>query len=50
MMVRARMAVPVPVALVAPRVTLEVPAAVGMPLIAPVAGLIERPAGSPVAL
>ena len=50
MMVRVRVAVPVPVTLVAPRVTLEVPAAVGMPLIAPVEGLTERPAGRPVAL
>ena len=46
-----RMAVPVPVALVAERVTLKVPAAtLGVPEIRPVVVLIERPLGRPVAL
>ena len=46
-----RMAVPVPVALVAERVTLKVPAAtLGVPEIRPVVVLIERPPGRPVAL
>ena len=48
--VRARVAVPVPVALVAPIVTLVVPVAVGVPLITPVEVLTERPAGSGDAL
>ena len=44
-------AVPVPVALVAERVTLKVPAAtLGVPEIRPVVVLIERPPGRPVAL
>ena len=46
-----RMAVPVPVALVAERVTLKVLAAtLGVPEIRPVVVLIERPLGRPVAL
>ena len=46
-----RMAVPVPVALVAVRVTLKVLAAtLGVPEIRPVVVLIERPLGRPVAL
>ena len=42
-------AVLVPPAFVAVRLTLEEPAAVGVPLIAPVAVLMLRPAGRPVA-
>ena len=46
-----RFAVPVPVALAAERVTVKVPAAtVGVPEMRPVEVLMERPAGSPVAL
>ena len=46
-----RMAVPVPVELVAVRVTLKVPAAtLGVPEISPVLVLMERPPGRPVAL
>ena len=46
-----RMAVPVPVALVAERVTLKVPAAtLGVPETTPVLELMERPPGRPVAL
>ena len=49
--VRTRVAVPVPVELVAERVTLKVPAAtLGVPEIRPVVVLIERPPGRPVAL
>ena len=45
------MAVPVPVVLVAERVTLKVPAAtLGVPEITPVLILMERPPGRPVAL
>ncbi len=43
-------AVPVPATLVAPIVTLVVPAAVGVPVINPVVELRLRPAGNPVAL
>ena len=50
LMVRLKVMVPVPPALVALRVTLEVPAVVGVPEIKPVAVLIDKPAGSPVAL
>ena len=39
-----------PVPSVAVTVTLDVPAVVGVPEIRPVAELIDRPAGSPVAL
>ncbi len=49
--VRTRVAVPVPVVLVAERVTLKVPAAtLGVPEIRPVVVLMERPPGRPVAL
>ena len=49
--VRVRFAVPAPVALAAERVTVKVPAAaVGVPEMRPVEVLMERPAGSPVAL
>ena len=48
---RTRVAVPVPVELVAVRVTRKVPAAtLGVPEIRPVVVLIERPPGRPVAL
>jgi hypothetical protein len=48
---RTRVAVPVPVALIAERVTLKVPAAtLGVPEITPVLVLMERPPGRPVAL
>ena len=51
LMVITRMAVLVPVALIAERVTLKVPAAtLGVPEIRPVVVLIERPPGRPVAL
>jgi hypothetical protein len=47
---RTRVAVPVPVELVAERVTLKVPAATfGVPEITPVLVLMERPPGRPVA-
>ena len=46
-----RVAVPVPVELVAERATLKVPAAtLGVPEIKPVDVLMERPPGRPVAL
>ena len=46
-----RVVVPVPVELVAERVTLKVPAAtLGVPEIKPVVVLMERPPGRPVAL
>jgi hypothetical protein len=48
--VSARVAVPVPEEFVAPIVTLEVPVAVGVPVIRPVVVLTDRPAGRPVAL
>ena len=48
-MVKVREALPVPAVLVALRVTVEVPAAVGVPEIKPVAVFIDRPAGKPVA-
>ena len=48
---RTSVAVPVPVELVAERVTLKVPAAtLGVPEISPVLVLMERPPGRPVAL
>jgi hypothetical protein len=48
---RTRVAVPVPVALVAERVTRKVPAAtLGVPEMRPVPVLIESPPGRPVAL
>jgi hypothetical protein len=49
-MVSVRVAWPVPLVLVAPRVTVEVAAAVGVPEISPVVALTDRPAGNPVAL
>ena len=49
--VRIIFAVPVPVALAAERVTAKVAAAtVGVPEMSPLVVLMERPAGSPVAL
>jgi hypothetical protein len=50
LIVRLRVAVPVPPALVALIVTLVVPLAVGVPVMAPVEVLTDNPAGSPVAL
>jgi hypothetical protein len=47
--VSVRVALPVPPALIALRVTEDVAAAVGVPEITPVAVLIDSPAGSPVA-
>ena len=49
-MVRARIKLPVPAPLVALKVTLDVPAVVGVPEIKPVEVLMVSPAGSPVAL
>ena len=43
-------AVPVPPAFVAPIITVEDPAAVGVPVMAPVPVLTLKPAGKPVAL
>jgi hypothetical protein len=48
-MVSVRVAFPVPVLLVAPRVTVEVPAAVGVPEINPVVLLTVKAAGNAVA-
>ena len=48
-MVSVRVAFPVPVLLVALKVTVEVPAAVGVPEIKPVLLFSANPAGSPVA-
>jgi hypothetical protein len=48
--VKTKVAEPVPFALVALSVTLEVPAAVGVPEITPVVVLTESPAGNPVAV
>ena len=49
--VMTRVAVPVPAALVAERVTLKVPAAtLGVPEMRPLLVLMERPPGRPVAL
>ena len=50
MIVKDNVADPVPAALVALNVTLDVPAAVGVPETTPVAVLTESPAGNPVAL
>jgi hypothetical protein len=47
--VSVRVALPVPEELVAPRVTVEVPAAVGVPEINPVLVFTESPLGKPVA-
>jgi hypothetical protein len=49
-MLRTNVAVPVPAALVALRVTLKLPAAVGAPEMTPVLVLTDSPAGKPVAL
>ena len=49
-MVKTRVALPVPPELVALMVVLNVPAAEGVPLMTPVAVLMPRPAGKPVAL
>jgi hypothetical protein len=49
LMASVSVAFPVPLAFVALRVTEEVPAVVGVPLMSPVVVLTERPAGSPVA-
>jgi hypothetical protein len=48
-MVSVRVALPVPPLLVALRVALDVPAAVGVPEIKPVALFTVNPAGNPVA-
>ena len=48
-MVRVRVAEPVPAALVALSVTVEIPAEVGVPEINPLAVLTDNPAGKPVA-
>ena len=50
LIVKVNVAVPVPAALVALNATLDVPAAVGVPEMTPVAVLTESPAGNPVAL
>jgi hypothetical protein len=49
-MVMVKVAEVVPDVFVAVTVTVETPAAVGVPLIAPVRGSSVRPAGSPVAV
>ena len=49
-MASVSVAVPVPPALAALKVTLEVPAAVGVPEIRPLEESTERPVGKPVAL
>jgi hypothetical protein len=48
--VSVRVALPVPLLLVAFSATVEVAAAVGVPEISPVVVLIDKPAGKPVAL
>ena len=50
LIVKARVAEPVPLGLIAPKVTVDVPVAVGVPVMAPVEVLIDNPAGNPVAL
>lgn len=50
LIVNVKAAVPVPVAFDALNVTEDIPAAVGVPVMAPVAVLMLNPAGSPVAL
>ena len=50
LIVKVNVAVPVPAALVALNATLDVPAAVGVPEMTPVAVSTESPAGNPVAL
>jgi len=49
LIVRVRVALPIPLLLVALRVTVEVPDAVGVPVINPVVLFIVNPLGSPVA-
>ena len=49
LIVKVRVAVPVPPLFVAISVTLDVPAAVGVPEINPVVVLTESPSGNPVA-
>ena len=49
-MVSVNVAVPVPPALLAERVIVNVPAAVGVPVICPVAAFTFNPTGRPVAL
>ena len=49
LIVKVRVAVPVPPLLVARSVTLDVPSTMGVPEIKPVVVLTERPAGNPVA-
>ncbi len=50
LMVNVTVKRPVPVASVAPTVAVNVPKAVGVPVIAPVVVLIINPAGKPVAV
>ena len=50
MTVNVNVLLPVPVALVAPSVTVEIPTTVGVPEIRPVAALTDKPVGKPVAL
>ena len=50
MIVKVRVAVPVPPLFVAISVTLDVPSTMGVPEIKPVAVLTARPAGNPAAL
>jgi hypothetical protein len=50
LMVKVKVALPVPPALVALIVTLDVPAVVGVPEINPVLVFTVKPAGNPVAL
>ena len=47
--VKVNVALPVPALLVALNVTAEVPGAVGVPEIKPVAAFTDKPAGSPAA-
>jgi hypothetical protein len=47
--VKVRVALPVPLLLVALNVTLDVPAEVGVPEIRPVPVLTDKPAGNPAA-
>ena len=49
-MVSVRDALPVPLALIAPSVTVDVAAEVGVPEINPDVVLTDKPAGKPVAL
>ncbi len=48
-MVRLRMALPAPAALLTPTVTVEAPPEPGVPEIKPVDALTDKPAGKPVA-